>query len=75
MVPILAGDDFLGFVEIANTESMGAVSPEEVMVVASFALQAAIAISDAQAQSNTKAWKDELEHVLKGVSDIEDTGV
>jgi GAF domain-containing protein len=75
VVPILAGDDFLGFIEIANPESMGAVSPEEVKLVASFALQAAIAISDAQAQSNTKAWKDELENVLKDVSDIEDTGV
>ena len=70
VVPILAGDDFLGYIEVANPKSKEPVSSEEVQVVASFALQAAMAISDAQAQGNSDAWKGELEDVLKDVGTI-----
>ena len=37
-------------------------------MVASFALQAALAISDAQAHGNLDMWKTELEEVLKDVN-------
>ena len=44
------------------------VSQEDLQVVASFALQAALAISDAQAHGNLDMWKTELEEVLKDVN-------
>ncbi len=44
------------------------VSQEDLQVVASFALQAAMAISDAQAPGNLDMWKTELEEVLKDVN-------
>jgi CheY-like chemotaxis protein len=68
VVPILRGEDFLGFIEIAKPESKDPLTSTEVQVVASFALQAAVAISDAQAHRNIGSWKGELEDILKDIS-------
>ena len=68
VVPILRIDEFLGYIEVANPKSQEPVSQEDLQVVASFALQAAMAISDAQAHGNLDLWKTELEEVLKDVT-------
>jgi DNA-binding response OmpR family regulator len=65
VVPILRGEEFLGLIEVANPQSQTPISVDELDVVASFALQAAMAISDAQAHGDIGAWKGEIADILK----------
>lgn len=75
VVPILRGDEFLGYIEVANPEGKDPVTSEDVEVIASFALQAAMAISDAQAHGDMGLWKGKLEDVLKDIGQLGDVGV
>ena len=72
VVPILREDDFLGLIEVDSTLSNRPIADEELETVASFALQAAVAISDAQMQRDFGQWKGHLEDVLKDVEPIDD---
>ncbi len=68
VVPILRGDDLLGYIDVSNSDNKDAISSEEVDMVASFALQAAMAISDAQSHKDISSWKVQLEDVLKEIN-------
>ena len=65
IVPILRGDELLGYMEVTSHNRGALISEEELNVVASFALQAAKAISDAQAHSDIDTWKGEVAAALK----------
>ena len=65
VAPIVRGDSVLGLIEVASPRTREAISTDELGVVASFALQAAMAISDAQIHSNMNSWKGEIAAVLK----------
>ncbi|MEE2726382.1 MAG: response regulator [Candidatus Latescibacterota bacterium] len=65
IVPILRGDELLGYMEVTSHHRGAPISEEELNVVASFALQAAKAISDAQAHSDLDTWKSEVAAALK----------
>ena len=72
VVPILRGDDLLGLLEADNLRSNRPISNEELSMVASFALQAAIAISDAQSHQDFGEWKQQLDAVLQDVDRLQD---
>ena len=71
VVPILRGDDLLGLLEADNQRSNRSISTEELSTVASFALQAAIAISDAQSHQDFDEWKHQLDAVLEDAERID----
>lgn len=61
LVPILRDDDLLGLIEIVGTTP---INKDALHTLDGFALQAAVAISDAQMTSDTH-WKQQLEGALK----------
>jgi CheY-like chemotaxis protein len=64
LAPMVRQDELLGFIEI-SAPTKGAISDDELSVVTRFAVQAAMAINDAQAHSDMNTWKGELAAVLK----------
>jgi len=61
-VPILRDDDLLGIIEVVSSDSIEA---DALYSLEGFALQAAVAISDAQMSSDGGLWKQQLEDALK----------
>ena len=68
VVPILKGEELLGVLEVDNHRSARPISDEELETLASFALQAAVAISDAQSHKDFGEWKIVLDKMLKEVA-------
>ncbi|MBT4140060.1 MAG: response regulator, partial [Candidatus Latescibacteria bacterium] len=64
LVPILRGNNILGVIEVGMGGENGVVSEENILALNSFALQAAVAISDAQIQQNAGQWKDQIDDVM-----------
>lgn len=63
LVPILRGNNLLGVIEVDVVGEQGA-SDENSLALGSFALQAAVAISDAQIQQHAGQWKDQIDDVM-----------
>lgn len=63
LIPIVRGDDLLGVIEVDQVRDGGA-SEEGLLALSSFALQAAVAISDAQIQQNASQWKNQIDDVM-----------
>jgi len=59
--------------EADNHRSQRPISDDELATLASLAIQAAIAISDAQSHSDMGNWKSELDDVLKSVDELDTT--
>ena len=72
LVPIVRGDDLLGVIEVEQIGDGGGVSEESLLALGSFALQAAVAISDAQIQQNASQWKNQIDDVMN-LDDISTT--
>ena len=70
IVPIVRGDDLLGIVEARA--SAGPVSPEQLTALGSFALQAAIALNDAEAGSSMDEWRDDLDRMLDEAGGVDE---
>ncbi len=68
VVPILRGEELLGFIEVANPHTRQPLSEDEVQVVASFALQAAMAIREAQTHRDLDSWRGQLDEVMRDVA-------
>jgi DNA-binding response OmpR family regulator len=66
-----SGLDLLGVIEVEET-SESEISDEALNSLSSFAIQAAVAITDAQIHENAEKWKDQLDEVLK-LDDVVDT--
>ena len=58
--------------EADNHRSQRPISDIELASLASLAIQAAIAISDAQSHQDMGQWKSELDDVLKSVDELDD---
>lgn len=70
IVPILRGKELLGFIEVANPHTRKPLSEDEVEVVASFALQAAMAIQEAQTHGDIDTWRGQLNEVMRDVTQL-----
>jgi DNA-binding response OmpR family regulator len=69
-VPILRSGTLLGIVQTARQDRP--IASEEMDTLVSFALQAAVAISDAQVRQDPAAWEDQLDEVLEMHEELED---
>jgi transcriptional regulator with GAF, ATPase, and Fis domain len=69
LVPILRNQDILGVLEVDGVPADDEKSA--LRALSSFALQAAIAIHDAQIRQDPSAWKDQLDEVLEIDAEIE----
>ena len=65
LVPILRDEDMLGLIEVENHRSGHPITEADLRTLGSFALQAAVAIHDAQIRQNPEAWQDQLDEVLE----------
>lgn len=70
LVPILRDQDVLGVLQVEGLPT-GAAPDVTVRTLASFALQAAIALQDAQIRQDPAAWQDQLDEVLEIDAEIE----
>jgi CheY-like chemotaxis protein len=64
-VPIVKGEERLGVIELDRGPGGAPLEESEVRTVSSFAMQAAVAISDSQLKQDLPAWKDTLDDVLR----------
>jgi DNA-binding response OmpR family regulator len=64
LIPILRGSDLLGVIEVDQSGEPGDVAEDGILALNSFALQAAVAISDAQIQQNASQWKNQMDDVM-----------
>ena len=71
VVPVRRGDELLGLIEASKPRDHQPVADEEVQALSSFALQAAVAISDAQARQNFGEWQGELDDILDNVEELD----
>ena len=70
-VPVVRGEDLLGIVE-ARASAGQPVSAEQLAALGSFALQAAIAIYDAQATTSMDEWRDDLDSMLDEAGGVDE---
>lgn len=70
-IPIVRGSDLLGVIEVDLAGEVEGVSEEGILALGSFALQAAVAISDAQIQQNASQWKNQMDDVMN-LEDLSD---
>ena len=74
VVPVVRGDELLGLIEVDKRWSRQPMSEGELEAVASFALQAAVAIRDAQLQQTYHTWKGQLDEVLREAGPLDPLG-
>lgn len=68
IVPVSRGDSLLGFIQVDRPQEL---DQEELRILNSFSLQAAVAISDALVQQDMGKWQDQFEDVLNVEEDID----
>jgi hypothetical protein len=71
IVPVLRGEEILGMIEASSPDSEGVKPGDATSTLVSFALQAAVAISDSRFQQNSGKWKDELDEVLENAEQLD----
>ncbi len=64
VVPILRERELLGLIKV-ETRQDGPLSDEAVQTLGSFAIQAAVAVRDAQIQQDAGQWKEQLDEVMR----------
>ena len=69
-VPIVKGEERLGVIELDRGPGGAPLEESEVRTVSSFAMQAAVAISDSQLKQDLPAWKDTLDDVLRDFGEV-----
>ena len=72
LVPIVREGTLLGLIEVENPRSGRAITEADLSTLGSFALQAAVAIQDAQVRQDPAAWEDQLDEVLEIEQEISD---
>ena len=70
-VPILRDGKVLGVIEVVATEAQ-TFGDGDLNTLASFALQAAVAIQDAQVRQDPEAWHEQLDEVLELEGELQD---
>lgn len=71
VVPILRGSDVLGLLQVDLHTQRPPMDETELQTLASFALQAAVAIGDAQIMQNAQQWEEQLD-VVDGVEELDE---
>jgi len=74
IIPILGQEELLGIVQVFQRSTGRLLDDEDLHTLSSFALQAAVAIKDAQMRQDPDTWKDQLDEVLEIEHEIEETG-
>ena len=74
-IPILRGDELLGLIEVDAHRGGHSISDAQLQTLDSFALQAAVAINDAQVRQDPSDWEEELDEVLELDEEFEDLEV
>ena len=65
ILPIMQNESVLGLFVVENNKSKRPISAANLKTVSSFALQAAVAIRDAQVNANSEDWKEQLDEILE----------
>ena len=65
LVPIFREGLLLGFIEVENPRNQRPITDADLRTLGSFAMQAAVAIKDAQVRLDPDEWKDQLDEVLE----------
>ena len=73
LVPIARQSRILGIIDVENPRRDQAITASDLDTLSSFALQAAVAINDAQVRLDPDEWKDQLDEVLELNEELEDT--
>ena len=73
LVPILRDEDVLGLIQVENHQSKRDITDADLKTLTSFALQSAVAITDAQVRQDPEAWRDQLDEILEIEEELEDS--
>ena len=73
LVPILRDEDVLGLIRVENHQSRRDITDADLKTLTSFALQSAVAITDAQVRQDPEAWRDQLDEILEIEEELEDS--
>ena len=65
LVPIVRNGQVLGLIEVENPRGGGEITGADLSTLGSFALQAAVAVQDAQVRQDPAEWEDQLDEVLE----------
>ena len=71
VVPVLREDELIGLVQVGNHPAGSPITDEELQTLASFALQAAVAINDAQIHRNFGKWQEQLDDIIDDVEELD----
>jgi DNA-binding response OmpR family regulator len=72
VVPILRDQLLLGVIRVDQLPDAPPVTDATLQTLTSFALQAAVAINDAQVHQDSATWENELDEVLEKTEELED---
>lgn len=72
LVPILRQGGLLGLIRVEASRHGPPLGEADLRTLESFALQAAVAVKDAQVRQDPEAWKDQLDEVLELHLEMED---
>ncbi len=72
LVPIVRGGPMLGVIEVENPRNRNPITDGDLRTLGSFALQAAVAIKDAQVHLDPAEWSDQLDEVLELNEEMEE---
>ncbi len=73
LIPILRQGGLLGLIQVESRRRDRPMAEEELRTLESFALQAAVAVKDAQVRQDPEAWRDQLDEVLELHQELDDT--
>ena len=73
LVPILRDEYVLGLIQVENHQSKRDITDADLKTLTSFALQSAVAITDAQVRQDPEAWRDQLDEILEIEEELEDS--
>ena len=63
----------LGLIQVENHQSKRDITDADLKTLTSFALQSAVAITDAQVRQDPEAWRDQLDEILEIEEELEDS--
>jgi nitrate/nitrite-specific signal transduction histidine kinase len=72
LIPILRDEDLLGLIQVENQHSKREITDADLKTLTSFALQSAVAITDAKVRQDPEAWRDQLDEILEIDKELED---
>ena len=72
LIPILRDEDLLGLIQVENQHSKREITDADLKTLTSFALQSAVAITDAKVRQDPEAWRDQLDEILENDKELED---